>query len=168
LFEVGELIFYGNTGVCRVHELVKRSMAGAERIYYILKPLYQECTISTPADNVKVFMRPIISKQEAQDLIDTIPSIKAQSYHSPVLRELTEHYEQAIKTFNCADLLEMTMSIYIKKTEFEQQNRKFGAIDEKFMKRAEKLLFGELAAALEIPREQVQEYIEERLKKQPI
>jgi len=37
-------------------------------------------------------------------------------------------------------------------------------VDERFMKRAEELLFGELAAALDIPPESVPGYIEARLK----
>lgn len=44
-----------------------------------------------------------------------------------------------------------------------KQNRHLGQIDKKFMKRAEDLLYGELAAALDIPREDVLNYIQERL-----
>lgn len=44
-----------------------------------------------------------------------------------------------------------------------KQNRHLGQIDKKFMKRAEDLLYGELAAALDIPREDILNYIEERL-----
>jgi ribonucleoside-triphosphate reductase len=41
--------------------------------------------------------------------------------------------------------------------------KKFGAVDERFMKEGEALLFGELAAALEIPVEEVKGYISQRL-----
>ncbi|NTW70894.1 MAG: hypothetical protein HGA49_01460 [Eubacteriaceae bacterium] len=55
------------------------------------------------------------------------------------------------------------MSIYAKKQYLEQQQRKFGAIDEQFIKRGEELLFGELAAALDIPKESVPDYIAGRI-----
>ena len=55
------------------------------------------------------------------------------------------------------------MSLRAKKQGLEQQKRKFGAVDERFMKRAEELLFGELAAALDIPKDRVPEYIADRV-----
>lgn len=165
MYKEGELILYGNTGVCRIVEIKERSFANSheKHMYYVLKPLYQDCTISTPIDNPKVFMRPIISMEDANQLIDMIPNIQAEAYHSRVLSQLSEHYNAALKTHNCEDLLELTMSIYAKKQDAEQQKRKFGATDERFMKRAEELLFGELAAALNIPKESVPEYIDMRI-----
>lgn len=165
MYEIGDLILYGNTGVCRVVgvEARKGSKGEPERVYYALEPLYQTCTISTPADNDRIFMRPIISKEEAERLIDLIPTIQAEAYHNRAMRELTEHYEAALRTYDCEDLIEMTMSIYAKKQDMESQKRKFGALDERFMKRAEDLLFGELAAALGIPRDAVPGYITSRV-----
>lgn len=55
------------------------------------------------------------------------------------------------------------MSIYAKKQEAETQKRRLGAVDESFLHRAEDLLFSELAAALELDREQVQPYIAARV-----
>lgn len=55
------------------------------------------------------------------------------------------------------------MSIYAKKQCAEQQSLKLGQVDEKFMKRAEELLFGELSGSLGIPRDKVQEYIASRV-----
>ena len=165
MYEIGELIHYGSTGVCRVEDIKSRKFPGEKKgqLYYILKPLYQTCTISTPVDNKKVFMRPVISRDEAERLIDSIPTVKAEAYHSRVLRELAEHYEEAFASHSCEDLIQLTMSIYAKKQSMEQQKRKFGAVDERFMKRAEDLLFGELAAALDIPRDDVQDYIRQRV-----
>ena len=74
MYNVGDLVFYGSTGVCRIVEIKKPNAVKEkeERLYYTLKPLYQECMISTPVDNDKVFMRPIITKEEAERIIDTI------------------------------------------------------------------------------------------------
>ena len=45
----------------------------------------------------------------------------------------------------------------------EQERRKFGSIDERYLKRAESLLFGELAAVLDLPRDGVRGFIAGRL-----
>lgn len=165
MYKVGDLLLYGSTGVCRVEELKEQVFptTGEKRLYYVLKPLYKDCTISTPVDSDRVFIRPIISREEAEQVIARIPQIHAQAYHSRVTRELSEHYDAILKSHDCDSLVELTMSIYIKKQELLQQKRKFGSVDERFLKRAEELLFGELAAALDIPRDQVQKYIEERV-----
>lgn len=166
MFEIGELIHYGGTGVCEVKELRSRTIPGTQEdaMYYVLQPLYQSCTISAPVDSKKVFMRPIISREEAEELIDKIPSISAEAYHNRVLRQLAEHYEETINRHDCESLVKLTMSIYAKKKLVEEQKRKFGAVDERFMRRAEELLFGELGAALGIEKDEVSAYISKRVK----
>ena len=168
MYQIGALLFYGETGVCRVADIQIRSPGRGEpeRSYYVLEPLYQSCTITTPVDNDKVFMRPILTREEANALIDRIPQIKAQGFYSRALRELTDHYQAALKTHDCQAYLELTMSIYAKKQDLEAHKRKVGALDQRFMKRAEDLLFGELAAALGIPREEVPDYIARRVEGQ--
>jgi CarD family transcriptional regulator len=168
MFQVGDLIIYGNTGVCRVADITVPESSNADdgRLYYLLEPLYQNCAIYSPVDHPKVFMRPIITAAQAEKLIRQIPSIEAEAYYNSVLRQLADHYEDYIKTYNCRDLMELTMSIYAKKKISEQQKRKFGAIDERYMKRAEELLFGELAAALGIPKEDVPDYIAGRVSRE--
>lgn len=165
MFSIGDLIVYGETGVCRVEDITTRTDGAARRRYYVLQPLYQDCMISAPADSDKIFMRPVISKGEADRLIDRIPSVSAEAYYSRALRELTEHYEAAIRAHNCGELLRLTMSLHAKKCDAERQKRKFGAVDERYMKRAEELLFGEFAAALGIPRDGVRDYIARRVKR---
>ena len=89
--------------------------------------------------------------------------MQTEAYHNSVLRELEEHYNVYLKSHDCGDLLELGRSIYIKKQELLSQHRKFGAVDERFMKRAEDLLYGELAVALDIDKNQVETYIAERV-----
>lgn len=165
MYQIGELIVYGGTGVCRVTEIVakKFSRTEPEKLYYILTPLYQAGTITTPVENGKVFTRPVISYDEALSLIDRIPSIQAEAYHNQNLQQLENHYKSELESHDCFDLLRLTMSTYQKKREREAAKLKFGAVDRRYMERAENLLFGELAVALQIERENVQMFIQNRL-----
>ena len=78
MFQPGELLIYGSTGVCRVLSIDQRQdyVNGVKqnRLYYQLKPLHQVGTIYTPVDNDKVVMRPVISREDAEALIDAIPT----------------------------------------------------------------------------------------------
>lgn len=71
-----------------------------EKQYYVLRPLNTTGKILIPTDTC-VFMRPIMTQQEAERLIDQIPTMKADPYFSSVLTELNQHYSEAIHSHNC-------------------------------------------------------------------
>ena len=164
MYHIGEKIIYGGNGVCVIDEIkvIETPHTGEAQQYYVIRPMFQDCKISVPVDTT-VFMRPVISQAEAEDLVDSIPRVEVEPYYNSALRQLQEYYDAKINTHRCEDLLELTMSLHRKKLRMLEQKRKFGAIDERYMKRAEELLFGELAAALEIQRDEVRQYIEDRL-----
>lgn len=161
MFEVGELVLYGRTGVCRVAEIVDKTLPGEKtpQPFYTLQPLYQSCSISIAASNTKVFIRPIIAAEEAKQLVSRLPELEAEPYHNRNLNQLREHYRACIETYRCEDLAVLTKSIWLKRRECEATKRKLGAVDERFLHEAEELLFGELAAALGIDKTQVPAYI---------
>jgi|Cm827metagenome_2_1110796.scaffolds.fasta_scaffold04675_3 CarD family transcriptional regulator len=168
MFQPGELVVYGSTGVCRVEEVAQPDVTGADRkrLYYRLKPLQQDGVIYTPVENNgKVPIRPVITETEAEELIDLIPNIRAEAYHGTTLQALAQHYQNAVRTHDCRDLLELLRSIYVKRQQAEAQNRRLGMVDERFMKQAERLLYGELSAALGIPEEEVEPYIAQRIER---
>ena len=164
MFQPGELLVYGATGVCRVEEITAPDFTRADRgrRYYLLRPLHQDGVIYAPVDSGKVPIRPVISREEAEALIDLIPSIRAEACHAPTMQALAQHYQSAVRSHNCRELLELTMSIYLKRRQAEAQKRRLGMVDERYMKQAERLLYGELSAALDIPYEEVQPYIARR------
>ncbi|MBR6322067.1 MAG: CarD family transcriptional regulator [Lachnospiraceae bacterium] len=158
MFRPGELIVYGRTGVCRVEKVEEQD----HRQYYCLQALYQNCRIHAPV-NGKVLMRPVLTRSEADRLIDRIPSVIAEPVENHVLRELTNHYLASINTCDAAELLAMTMSIYAKKQQALKNKKKLGAIDERFLREGESLLFGELAVSLGIAPGEVPNYIRARV-----
>ena len=108
-------------------------------------------------------MRPIISRQEAEDLIGEIPTLHPAACRASTTQALTQQYQASLRQHDCRSLVELAMSIHAKRRQAESQNRRLGMVDERYLKQAEQLLFGELAAALEIPYEAVQPYIADRI-----
>jgi CarD family transcriptional regulator len=56
------------------------------------------------------------------------------------------------------------MSIYKKRKIAIQNGKKMGQIDERFMKKAEDMLFGEFSVSLGMPRDEVEVYIKKRVR----
>ena len=164
MYEIGQLIVYGNEGVCRVEEIGTPKISGVDkhREYYTLAPIYREGKVFTPVDS-KVFMRPVITREEALALIDRIPQMTAQVYENSNLRFLNEHYQQCIQDYTCADLLQLIKDVRAKRRRMAERGKKLGLVDERYMKRAEEMLHGELAIALDMPREQVPQFISDTL-----
>jgi len=166
MFQPGELVVYGSTGVCRVESIDRPNITGTDRNrqYYILKPLYQDGVIYTPVDNAKVPIRMVITLEEAEALIELIPSIQAKPHQAATLQALAQHYQSSVRSHDCKDLIELMMSIYAKQKQAEAQKRRLGMVDERYMKQAERLLYGELSVALGIAFDEVQPYIARRIK----
>ncbi len=163
-FSIGDLIIYGETGVCRVEDIVEKEFLGVLRPCYKLQPLYQSCMIFTPADNEAVFMRPIISCDEANALIDGYKNVMPVECPPASPRELSERYDKIIKLHDCAELIKLSVSIRAKREILIDKKKKLSAVDERYLKRAEDLLFGELAAALNMEKYAMSGYIENKNK----
>ena len=165
MFGINEIVVYGSTGVCRIEDIGTPEFHGVDRSqsYYTLKPVFGDGVIYCPVNNPRVFIRPVISKEQAEKLIEAIPSVHAQAYHNRSTQLLTEHYNEVISSHKCSDLIELIMSIYHKKQALAGQKRRLGQVDERFMKRAQNLLYGELAVALGIEKDGVEQYIASRM-----
>lgn len=166
MYQIGDLIVYGGEGVCRVEEIGVPKISGVnkQRQYYTLAPLYREGKVFTPVDT-KVFMRPVVTREEALELIRGIPSIQADVYENSNLRFLNEHYQSYIQNYSCSDLLQMLKDIYTKRGVLSARGKKMGLVDERYMKRAEEMLHGEFAVALGIDRSEVPEFIADSVEK---
>lgn len=160
MYQIDDLIIYGSQGVCKVEAVGIPDIPGVdkEKIYYTLSPLYQNGKIFTPIDT-SVFMRPIITYAEAQQLISLIPSIKENVYNNKNQRLMKDHYQEYMQTHDCSDLIKVIKNIYTKKVITMDQGKKLGQIDEHFMKQAEDLLYGEFSVVLGIPVDNVKSYI---------
>lgn len=158
MFNEGDLIVYGASGVCRVGETIQ--MEGKD--YLKLYPVFQRETIFMPLFSDKVRVRSVITREEAENVITDAVARDALPVFENKVQLLNQKYESIIKTYQCSELLYLIMSIHNKRIAAEQKRRKLGLVDERYLKRAEDLLYGEFSIALEIPRENVAGYIRER------
>ncbi len=161
MFSTGELIIYGSSGVYRVIDTGNISIKGCEnRLYYTLEPVYGSGTSYVPVDT-NVFMRRIMTADEANGLIDSIPNISGESFNSHSPRAIKEHYSASMKSHDSTVLIGMIKELWEKSKRVGIS--KMSRIEQQYMEQAEDLVYGELAVSLGIERDAVVDYIHARL-----
>lgn len=159
MFGVGDYVAYNEDGVCRVEQVGTLSIPVADRdqCYYTLRPISESGKIYVPVDTA-LPMRPVLSREEAMALIRQIPGVEAEVSQLSNKRMLEEHYRSMMKPHTPLALVKTLKSVYEKRTGGEKL-RSLSSTDEYYRKRAEALLYQELAVALEIPADTVESFI---------
>ena len=164
MYEVGDLIVYGRTGICEVTEITTLKMDGVpkDKLYYILRPVHEKHgKVFTPVDNEKIVMRRVISKEEAEKLIREIPQIEGLWIGNEKQRE--EKYRECMKSCNCAEWVRIIKTLYERKVSRLKQGKKITATDERYLRMAEGNLYSELSIALGIPESGMEAYISNKI-----
>ncbi len=164
-FAKGDLIVYGETGVCKVEDVVTRVFLDVEQLCYKLCPIYTSCIIFTPVEGGNAFMRPIITRDSAEALISSVSVITPNDVIAASPRELSQKHDLVIKSHDCAEWLNLVVSIRAKKEIAVANKKKISTIDERYAKKAADLLYGELAAALGVTKADIALRFEEEFNK---
>lgn len=164
MFKVDDYIMYGMTGVCKVKDIENRkNRAREEKQYYVLNPISSNTTvIRIPVDNEIIIMRPILSKEEVNDLIYSISDNEDQWAEALWIedeRERSKDFNLALKSCNCNEWIKLITTICSKKKEKKVEGKKLATSDDNVMKAAEKLLNEEFSVILNITPEEVPSYI---------
>lgn len=164
LFKIGEKVVYGKTGVCEIVDVCDMAVpaSGKKQPYYKMKPVSsQNNTVYAPINSDKVFIRSVMSREEALHLISLIPSVRSHDFSGMSQTEIREYYKDKLNSHKISDLTELAISIYSKN---KDSGKKTGTVDMKYKSEAETLLHGELAEALGISESEVPNFIAERVK----
>ncbi|MBR3825606.1 MAG: CarD family transcriptional regulator [Lachnospiraceae bacterium] len=164
MFSIGQNVICGNKGVCTIEDIATLNISGVdkEKMYYILKPLYMAASrVYVPVDSALTSVRTILTREEAEELIRSIPDIPVIEIKNE--RLLEQDYKSCMKSNNCTDWVKLIKTIYERKQKRLQVGRKETAIDSKYFKLAEEILYGELSVVLDIERDKVSQYIEAQL-----
>lgn len=160
MFKKGDCVICGGKGVCSIEDITTLNMPGVdkEREYFILKPLYiAASTVYVPVDTAEESLRDILTREKAEKLIHGIPQIPFITITNEKMLE--QEYRVCMKANQCEEWIKIIKTIYMRKQKRIEAGRKVTAVDAKYVKLAEDNLYGELAVALEMPRESVEAYI---------
>lgn len=160
MFKIGDYVAHYKEGVCEVVNIGKLDMSCSDKKkeYYTLKPLYDVGGILyTPVNNEKSQIREVISEEEARELIDNMPGIDTLWVSDEKRREAL--YKEALLKNQCREWIAIIKTSYLRKMKRLACGKKAIHVDDKYLHIAEHFLYGELAVALDMPKDKVQDYI---------
>ena len=149
--------YYGGKDYLELHALFEKS----------LKLFVAEDEAKAPA------FRPVMTREEATALLDSIASTSSLDNESPSTpnetpalheRHTKEMYEERLKTFLPQDLLVILKSTHERTESREQEGRNATATDKKYLEMARGMLCDELSVSLEIPREETEDFLTARVR----
>lgn len=158
MYKAGEYIVHPGQGVCRVEGVVSEPMEA-----YRLLPigLHHPTFIRFPLANSDK-LRPVLSRDEAVELIEEYPSMQVDNYtdRSNALEE--EHFKQKIRQGTCRDSVRIVKTFRLRIAETRARNKKPPVAYERILKQASQRSLEELSVALEMPVDDVKTLFEKK------
>ena len=163
MFAIGEKIIYGENGVCTVDKIDALPMAGSpqDKLYYHLSPFVGTGVFFAPVES-NVFMRPVMSREEAEALIDAMPGIEPAICNDNRFNHVDAFYKELFRQHSCEALVAIVKGLRQRMATRKTKSSRAEAT----LKRAKDMLHGELAVALDLDFQDVEGYILSRVGKQ--
>ena len=163
MFNIGEIIVYGTEGVFCVSDYARSPVdKHDERVFYILKPAFSgDCNvIYAPSENGTVRMRAVISREEAELFIESMPGIAALVVEQEKKRR--QAYKDAMQSGELCVYASIIKAVKEKREDCIKHRKRLSESDNEYEKRAKFCLYGELAIALGIGFNEVEAYINQK------
>jgi len=144
-FKVGDHAVYPGHGVGRISSIEYKEILGTKHEFYSVLILETGMKIMIPAANIKsVGLRPLISKDEAQKVVDILKD-KNVKIDTQTWNRRYRDYMEKIKTGSVYEIAEVLRDLYVLKVDKELS---FG--EKKMLDTAKNLLLKELNLAPEV------------------
>lgn len=158
MYKVDEIIVYKKE-VCKIRKIKEKYLQNKD--YYIMSPLEDpSLVINVTVDNTKD-IRSVITKEEAESLIAKIPTIELLNSDS---KNIETEYKQLLNEDNLENLVKIIKTTYLRNYERTKTKKRISEVDQAYFNKAETRLYNELSISLNLPLEEVKEYIITKLK----
>lgn len=155
MYKIDDYVMYRHD-VCKIKDIRENKLTG--KTYYVMTPLDDESLIiDIPTEDKMGFLRDIISKDDAEKLINSIPSI--EPLNSIKDKDLVCLYKELINTGTHENLIKIIKTTYLRNEDRLNNNRKVSEKDSTYFKLAEKYLYNELSISLCMKADEVKNYI---------
>ena len=160
MFSVGDYMVYGISGVCRVEDICASPFDKKDtRTFYMLCPLGATAgsVIYTPTDNAQVAMRPLMTVEQAEQLIGLLPSILPLEVPTEKMRR--DIYRQTMQSCDPVQYARLIKTVRCRRADMLAQHKRLSETDSDFERNAKLSLYHELAVVLDKPYAEIEPYL---------
>src|SRR5574344_42128 len=158
MFEINEYVVHNLYGVLQINDIEEMEFDGVKNKYYVCHALFgsnQGTTIKIPIKKSDSLHK-LLTKKEANDLIQTLPTLKIEWI--PESKHRIQKYEEILMNSDINDLFAS-----LRVCHQHRDTAKLTTKDKEFIEQAERIVYGVLAVSLGIDYDSVEEYIDKSL-----
>ncbi len=166
MFACDEYVFHESGGVCRIDDvcLAPLEHMASDRLYYVMKPIHEpNSVIYIPVDSTQIFLRRLMTKEQAEELLDRIPFVRTIDEDNAKL--LRAKYIELMKLHDPVEWVRVIKTVYVRADQQNDRGRRLSDTERSFAENAKRHLHTELSLALDIPFEKMEDYIAEHVQK---
>jgi len=163
MYQENDFVIHRSNGLCRVIGTGYPEFGGVKSssICYILENQRNKGRLYTPVENGETILRPVMNIEQAEELVGHLRSIEVIAEDNEKLRE--QAYRKALHEEGYVGWAKIIKTAYEKRTARMKAGKKSTVVDRKYEKQAQDYLYDELALVYRIPREQVEDYLVQRV-----
>lgn len=160
--QLGDKVIHVNGGVFVVEEIKIMNYGYGDVKYICLKPYFidtvnKTLTIYVPYDKKDELIRPIMSKQDALQVIEKIKNIQPIWYQESKVRK--EKFAELLNSHDIDNICVIVKSLYTKQLELQENNKSLNLMDYDYLRKLKKGIEEELAISLNVPIDEIGDII---------
>jgi len=159
MHKINDIVVY-KKDVCKIVEIRKNHLNNED--YYIMIPLADESLkLDVPVSNRCGFIRELITKEEALELIKKIPLIEPITNNDKLLEQ---EYKSLLNNGSHEDLIKIIKTTYLRNEERKNNKKKISDKDNYYFNQAEKYLYTEFSVSLNMSFDETKEFVINKVK----
>ena len=166
MFEREDYVFHESGGVCQIFDIQTAPLDNmpADRKYYVMKPVHDpNSVIYIPVDSDQIFLRRLMDRSEAEELLNRIPSV--HTIDEPNSKLLRAKYIESMRTHDPVEWVRVIKTVYLRTNTNPPRSGRISETERSFAENAKRHLHTELALALGLHEQDVESYISNRIQK---
>jgi len=163
MFQRDDYVYYASGGVCRISDICYAPLEGMppDRQYYVLRSLHDPNGVNyVPVDSDAVFLRRLLTRQEAENLLEEIPEVP--TIEEPNAKALRGKYVESMRKHDPTEWVRVIKTVYqrMRTMAASSHSQRLSDTERSFAEDAKRYLYAELSLALEVPVQEMERYIQ--------
>lgn len=160
MLNIGEYIVHSGHGVCTIVD--KKFNENFNKHFFYLKTVSNNMSIMIPEDKVETFLRPILAKDECENIINQASTLEIDYIKDN--KERKNQFQVLVSSNKFIDTLHLLKNLFALSEEKKKEKKTLGSFDTQFFQQAYRKAIDEIAIVLEISKLQADELITTKLK----